>query len=111
MRKMTDLLSETDDSISLMSYLKAMFPEEWSNFKERMKTLNPDINVKDMSEHDFAPGCEMYEFRLEIQMWASLRGQLLARTVHGMMLNEVSLRVLAKLEHPMPPTMNELEYK
>lgn len=37
MKKMTDLLSETDDSISLMSYLKAMFPYEWSNFKERMK--------------------------------------------------------------------------
>lgn len=34
---MTDLLSESDDSISLMAYLKAMFPNEWSNFKERMK--------------------------------------------------------------------------
>ncbi len=38
---MTDLLSETDDSISLMSYLKAMFPDEWSNFKERMKVGRP----------------------------------------------------------------------
>ncbi|GIL75226.1 hypothetical protein Vretimale_7896 [Volvox reticuliferus] len=110
-KKMTDLLSETDDSISLMSYLKAMFPYEWSNFKERMKSLNPDVNVMDLSEHDFAPGCEMHEFKLELQMWASLRGQLLARTVHGMMLNEVSLRVLAKLEHPMPPNMTETEYK
>ncbi|GLI62082.1 hypothetical protein VaNZ11_004642 [Volvox africanus] len=110
-KKMTDLLSETDDSISLMSYLKAMFPYEWSNFKERMKSLNPDVNVMDLSEHDFAPGCEMHEFKLELQMWASLRGQLLARTVHGMMLNEVSLRVLAKLEHPMPPSMTEVEYK
>ncbi len=41
MKKMTDLLSETDDSISLMSYLKAMFPYEWSNFKERMKVRGP----------------------------------------------------------------------
>lgn len=36
-KKMLDLLSEGDDSISLMSYLKAMFPYEFSNFKERMK--------------------------------------------------------------------------
>ncbi|KAG2500666.1 hypothetical protein HYH03_001432 [Edaphochlamys debaryana] len=111
MRKMTDLLSETDDSISLMSYLKAMFPYEWSNFRERMAAMVPGVKATDLSEHDFAPGCDMHEFKLELQMWASLRGQLLARTVHGMMLNEVSLRVLAKLEHPMPPNMNELEYK
>ncbi len=69
------------------------------------------MSVKDLSEHDFALGMEMYEFKLELQMWASLRGQLLARTVHGMMLNETALRVLARLEHPMPPNMSELEYK
>lgn len=44
-------------------------------------------------------------------MWASLRGQLLARTVHGMMLNDTALRVLARLEHPKPPAMSETEYK
>lgn len=55
-KNMTDLLGETDDSISLMAYLKAMFPGEWSNFKERMKTLVPDIKVDELSETDFAPG-------------------------------------------------------
>lgn len=67
--------------------------------------------MKDLSEHDFAPGCDMYEFKLELQMWASLRGQLLARTVHGMMLNEKALDELARLENPQPPNMTELEYK
>ena len=49
--------------------------------------------------------------QLELQLWASQRGQLLARTVHGMMLNETALKVLARLEHPKPPSWSELEYK
>lgn len=110
-KKLTDLLGESDDSISLMAYLKAMFPKEWVNFKERMKFYKPDINVKSLTEHDFQPHCEMHEFALELQMWASQRGQLLARTVHGMMLNETALKVLARLEHPRPPSWSELEYK
>ncbi len=54
-KKLTDLLTEGDDSISLMSYLKSTFPNEWNNFKERMKTQVPDIDVKELSELDFAP--------------------------------------------------------
>ncbi|KAJ9526929.1 hypothetical protein QJQ45_025369 [Haematococcus lacustris] len=110
-KKMTDLLTEGDDSVSLMAFLKATFPDEWENFKERMKSIIPDINVKELSEIDFAPGNWLYEYRLELQMWASCRGQLLGRTANGMMRNEKALRVLAKLEHPMPPTMTDLEYQ
>ena len=106
-----DLLSETDDAISTMGYLKAMFPQEWTNFKERMGSIVPDVNVKELSEVDFGAGGFMYEFRIEMQMWASLRGQLLARTVNGMMCYERALRVIARQEHPMPEGMSELEYK
>lgn len=109
-KTMVDLLTETDDSISLMAYLKAMFPLEWNNFKERMKTLVPDIKVDELSEKDFAPGHFMHELRLELQMWASLRGQLLARTVNGMMRYEKALRLLAKMEHPKPPTMTQADH-
>lgn len=55
-------------------------------------------------------GAWLYEYRMELQLWASCRGQLLARTVTGMMRNEKALRVLVKLEHPKPPDMSELEY-
>jgi 1,3-beta-glucan synthase len=67
---------------------QATFPEEWSNFKERMKSLVPDIDVKELSEIDFAPNAWLYEYRMELQLWASCRGQLLGRTVTGMMRNE-----------------------
>ena len=55
-KDMTDLLTETDDSVSLIAYLKAMFPTDWSNFKERIKTLVPEVVVEELSEQDFAPG-------------------------------------------------------
>lgn len=57
------------------------------------------------------PGCQLHDYALDLQFWASQRGQLLARTVHGMMLAEKGLRVLAKLEYPMPTDMSELDYK
>ncbi|MEW5318200.1 MAG: hypothetical protein WDW38_009440 [Sanguina aurantia] len=110
-RKLNDLLTESDDSIALMTYLKVMFPQEWENFKERIKKLEPSINLATVSEHDFAPGCQLHDYALDLQFWASQRGQLLARTVHGMMLAEKGLRVLAKLEYPMPTDMSELDYK
>lgn len=55
-KKLTDLLTEGDDSISLMAYLKTTFSNEWSNFKERMKSMVPEVDVKELSEMDFAPG-------------------------------------------------------
>lgn len=30
--------------------------QEWENFKERIKKLEPSINLATVSEHDFAPG-------------------------------------------------------
>lgn len=38
--------------------------------------------------HPYRAGNFMYDYRMELQMWASCRGQLLARTVSGMMRNE-----------------------
>ncbi|KAG1659988.1 hypothetical protein FOA52_009662 [Chlamydomonas sp. UWO 241] len=110
-RKLTDLLSESEESISLMSYLRSMFPNEWVNFKERMKTLVPDVVVDELSEVDFGPGQMLYEHRLELQMWASQRGQLLARTVNGMMRYEKAIRTLAQMELPKPPSMSESDHQ
>lgn len=51
--------------------------EDWLNFLERMKKL--DLSEAQLWEKDDA-----YELRL----WASYRGQTLARTVRGMMYYE-----------------------
>lgn len=84
-----------------------MFPNDWSNFKERITTLVPEMKADEISEKDFNPGFPLYEHRLQLQFWASNRGQLLSRTVGGMMRYEKALRILALLEHPRPATMPE----
>jgi hypothetical protein len=43
--------------------------------------FEPSIKPQDTSEHDFTRGGILQEHKLELQLWASLRGQLLARTV------------------------------
>jgi len=52
-----------------------------------MKMMIPDINVNTLTEDDFTANRWLYDFRMELQIWASCRGQLLARTVTGMMRN------------------------
>eukprot|EP00983_Pelagomonas_calceolata_P109339 1159548-Pelagomonas_calceolata.AAC.9 len=88
-----------------------MLPKDWNNFKERMKMLIPDIDVNSLTENDFTQGNWLYDFRMELQIWASCRGQLLARTVTGMMRNVKALQLMAKLEHPIPHTMSALEHE
>eukprot|EP00798_Chlamydomonas_sp_ICE-L_P008246 gene8246-1515_t len=111
---LADLLTETTDNFSTMAYLRSMFPEEWDNFKERIATMpnSPqDIDYKAVTEVDFAPGGVLYDMRTEIQLWASYRGQLLARTVRGMMCYEQGIRVLCRMEHPKPHGVSEKQYQ
>ncbi len=63
-----------------------------------------------VSEDAFAPGGPLAELALELQLWASYRGQLLARTVRGMMCYDKALRILARLENPCPPNMPRHTY-
>ncbi|RHY34730.1 hypothetical protein DYB32_000706 [Aphanomyces invadans] len=79
-----ELTAENDDSIKLLYYLQTIDPFEWENFLER-------INVKDMNE-------ALKKYPEEVQLWASYRGQTLARTVRGMMYNEEAIRFLYWLE-------------
>lgn len=48
------------------------------------------------------PGGLLFEWRTELQLWASYRGQLLARTVKGMMAYERAMRLLVRIEYPAP---------
>ncbi|RQM24116.1 hypothetical protein B5M09_002002 [Aphanomyces astaci] len=79
-----ELTSENDDSIKLLYYLQTIDPFEWENFLER-------INAKDVNE-------ALKKYPEEVQLWASYRGQTLARTVRGMMYNEEAIRFLYWLE-------------
>ncbi|KXZ43170.1 hypothetical protein GPECTOR_99g805 [Gonium pectorale] len=114
-KKITDLLSETDDGFSLMAYLRAMFAFEWGNFKERIRRLvGTEVDIPDwgqVTELDFGQGGLLFEYRTELQLWASYRGQLLARTVRGMMCYERALKVLCRLEYPAPVGITDADYE
>ncbi|KAH1239429.1 Callose synthase 7 [Glycine max] len=62
-----ELNKENEDGISILFYLKKIYPDEWANFNERVKS--------DYLEED----------KELIRQWASYRGQTLYRTVRGMM--------------------------
>ncbi|GIL92522.1 hypothetical protein Vretifemale_20040, partial [Volvox reticuliferus] len=113
-KKITDLLSETDDGFSLMAYLRAMFSFEWSNFKERMRRMvGNQVDIPDwgeVTELDFGPGGLLFDYRTELQLWASYRGQLLARTVRGMMCYERALKVICRMEYPTPMGITDGDY-
>ncbi|GIL51750.1 hypothetical protein Vafri_7680 [Volvox africanus] len=113
-KKITDLLSETDDGFSLMAYLRAMFSFEWSNFKERMRRMvGNQVDIPDwgeVTELDFGPGGLLFDYRTELQLWASYRGQLLARTVRGMMCYERALKVICRMEYPTPMGITDDDY-
>ncbi|KAG2448283.1 hypothetical protein HYH02_006867 [Chlamydomonas schloesseri] len=98
-----DLLTETEERVSLMAYLRSMFPKDWENFKERLGAELGGVDLAAATEADFATGGPLAEHGLALQLWASYRGQLLARTVRGMAAYSSALRVLAALEAPRPP--------
>ncbi len=64
--------------------------DDWRNFKQRFP--NPDLKP-DKTEDDtkFIARMEKLDDAIEIRMWASYRGQTLARTVRGMMYYERSV--------------------
>ncbi|CAI5708036.1 unnamed protein product [Peronospora effusa] len=70
--------------LTIMKYLITFHAEEWSNFLERMGAASLEEALEINST--------------EVRLWASMRGQTLARTVHGMMLYEDAIRLLRWLE-------------
>ncbi|OQS05563.1 callose synthase, partial [Thraustotheca clavata] len=72
------------EDLSILKYLITLHPEEWANFLER-------IGVTSREE-------ALMTSPTQVRLWASMRGQTLARTVHGMMLYEDSIKILRWLE-------------
>ncbi|KAG1671275.1 hypothetical protein FOA52_010846 [Chlamydomonas sp. UWO 241] len=97
---MADLLTETEDNVSLMAYLRSCYPKDWECFKERLGEQLGGMDLSATVESDFEAGAPLHELGLQLQLWASFRGQLLARTVRGMMCYDKALRILARMEYP-----------
>ncbi|KAG0619713.1 hypothetical protein M758_4G159300 [Ceratodon purpureus] len=82
------LKEENEDGVTILFYLQRIFPEDWLNFLERMK------REKELTELQLWEADEAIQLRL----WASYRGQTLARTVRGMMYYQRALEVQTFLD-------------
>lgn len=81
------LRTENEDGISILYYLQTIYADDWKNFLERMRK---EGMVKDE---------EIWTTKLrDLRLWASYRGQTLARTVRGMMYYYRALKMLAFLD-------------
>ncbi|ESR59155.1 callose synthase 3 [Citrus sinensis] len=81
-----DLEIHNEDGVSILFYLQKIFPDEWTNFLERVKCNN---------EEELKGSDELEE---ELRLWASYRGQTLTRTVRGMMYYRKALELQAFLD-------------
>lgn len=89
-----DLRKENEDGISTIFYLQKIFPDEWRNFRERISATDDEFEERVISGK-----LETSELQ-ELRLWASYRGQTLARTVRGMMYYRRALMLQSFLENP-----------
>ncbi|RHZ20392.1 hypothetical protein DYB37_000834 [Aphanomyces astaci] len=83
-----DLESKQDGlDVHTLLYLQTLYPSDWQNFLERVQPKKNSNLWKDPNTVQ------------ELRLWASMRGQTLARTVQGLMYGEAAIRLLAELEN------------
>ncbi|XP_051207595.1 callose synthase 7 [Lolium perenne] len=75
-----DLHKKNEDGISILFYLRKIYPDEWNNCLERIKFKPKDEDSLKLRVDEIAP-------------WASYRGQTLTRTVRGMMYYRRALEI------------------
>eukprot|EP00898_Chlorokybus_atmophyticus_P000956 jgi/Chlat1/1861/Chrsp141S02179 len=87
------ILKENMDGVSILYYLRTIYPDEWENFLKRMR----------MTEE------EVWKFNdgMELRLWASYRGQTLARTVRGMMYYQKAIQLQAFFDHASADVFRE----
>jgi callose synthase len=66
------LCEENKDGISILFYLQKIYPDEWQNFLERIGLTGRTVDTKVDEKNE--------EVILQLRLWASYRGQTLART-------------------------------
>eukprot|EP00878_Enallax_costatus_P006851 GHUV01007179.1.p1 GENE.GHUV01007179.1~~GHUV01007179.1.p1 ORF type:complete len:900 (+),score=210.18 GHUV01007179.1:1501-4200(+) len=105
----TFLLNVRGESTETLNYLKVVYKAEWANFVERIitsKEVNQYVQengitlpaAADISPATFSQGGELHGWLHEMLSFASMRGQLLQRTVHGMMYYETALQQLILMQ-------------
>nr|CAD1834785.1 unnamed protein product [Ananas comosus var. bracteatus] len=80
-----ELRRKNEDGISTLFYLQKIYPDEWSNFLERIKFVPKDED-------------SLKEKMDDVRHWVSYRGQTLARTVRGMMYYRKALELQCSLD-------------
>lgn len=82
-----ELKSKNEDGISILYYLQTVYDDDWKNFMERMR------------REGMVDDSEIWTTKLsDLRLWASYRGQTLARTVRGMMYYHRAIQFLSFLE-------------
>jgi len=90
-----DFLSVANrQGVSPMVYLKSLHAHEWANFCERLGVKNETQAWKASKD---AQGSTV-NGEIEVRLWASHRGQTLAKTIHGVMEYVRAIRLLATLQ-------------
>ena len=59
--------------------------QDWKNLLERLRPKLGGLDPRHVTDADFDVGGPLAHAQMELLLWASYRGQLLARTVRGMM--------------------------
>ncbi|KAJ8755066.1 hypothetical protein K2173_016646 [Erythroxylum novogranatense] len=78
-------LHSSKEEVSILFYMKKIYPDEWKNFLERM-------GCEELDGFDNESNNEL------LRDWASFRGQTLSRTVRGIMYYREALRIQAFLD-------------
>ncbi|XP_074319213.1 putative callose synthase 8 isoform X1 [Silene latifolia] len=81
---MKELLS-SQEQVSIIFYMKKIYPDEWKNFLERVDCEDLE-EVQSKNKDD------------DLRSWASFRGQTLSRTVRGMMYYRKAFKLQAFLD-------------
>ncbi|XP_068345773.1 callose synthase 7-like [Pyrus communis] len=79
-----ELTKENEDGISILFYLQKIYPDEWTNFGERINDPKNKFSENNKSELT--------------RQWVSYRAQTLSRTVRGMMYYRQALELQCVLE-------------
>jgi callose synthase len=90
-------MKENEDGISVLFYLQKIYPDEWSNFLQRI-----GLETSEDPEAQIFGNTDLED---KLREWASFRGQTLARTVRGMMYYRRALELQTFLDMA---TENEL---
>lgn len=110
---MREIIREEDQNtrITLLEYLKQLYPVEWDNFVVDTKILAqesaldngslPPVNdTNDLPFYSIGFRSASPESTLRTRIWSSLRSQTLYRTVSGMMNYAEAIKLLYRVENP-----------